>query len=384
MHRVTVLGAGRVGRVIARDLSSDSNIKVTLADKRGEYLAAQAEKMPVEPSVADFSKPGAIRELVRSSDIVVGAVPGEMGFCALKEVLAAQKPYVDISFMAEDPRELKKEAEAANVPVLYDFGVAPGMSNLIAAVEARRLAPARRISIAVGGLPKTRHLPWEYEAPFSPSDVVEEYLRPARVRVEGRMVEKPALSETVLVDLPGVGTLESFLTDGLRSLVDTVNCPNMEEKTLRYPGGRDRIKLLIDTGFLNTEPVDVDGVPVVPQQLTRRLLDAAWLSPQEPDEFTVMRILVEGIKDGKPVERTVHLYDETDKVLNESSMARTTGFPVAVAVRALLSGILKLEPGIHPPEAVASHEEFIRFLQDELVARSVRYTTLPDRILERE
>ena len=381
MKRVTVLGAGRVGRVIARDLASDSELQVTVADQCGETLKALADEMPIHTVKADLTRPGAIRELVSGKDAAVGALPGFMGFSALKEVLQAKTPYVDISFMAEDPRVLRSEAEAAGVPVLYDFGVAPGMSNLTAALEARRLAPARRIRISVGGLPRVRRSPWEYEAPFSPADVVEEYIRPARVRVNGKTVEKAALSERETVELPEVGTLESFLTDGLRSLVDTVDCPDMEERTLRYPGYAERIQLLLDTGFLSEAPVTVDGVQVVPLALTRKILDAAWLSPPQPDELTVMRIAVEGELEGRMVERVVHLYDETDRERNETSMARTTGFPAAAAVRAMVSGVLRLPPGIHPPEATVGNEAFIRYLFDALAARNVRYNTLPDRFI---
>ena len=381
MKRVTVLGAGRVGRVIARDLASDNALQVTVADQCEEVLQKLAAELPVNTVKADLTRPGVIRELVSGKDAAAGALPGFMGFAALKEVIQAKTPYVDISFMAEDPRVLQKEAEAAFVPALYDFGVAPGMSNLVAALEARRLAPARRIRIAVGGLPRVRRAPWEYEAPFSPADVVEEYIRPARVRVNGTTVEKFALSERETVELPEVGTLESFLTDGLRSLVDTVDCPNMEERTLRYPGYSERIRLLLDSGFLSTVPVTINGAEVVPLDLTRKLLDDAWLSPDEPDELTIMRIAVEGESAGRSVERVVHLYDETDRKRNETSMARTTGFPAAAAIRAMVSGVLRLPPGVHPPEATAGNETFIRYLFDALAARNVRYDTLPDRFM---
>lgn len=381
MQKIAIIGAGRVGQVIARDLSDDKTFEVTVADNRGEHLERLSAKMKVQTVRADASRPGVIQALVAKSDIVVGALPGALGFFALKEVLAAKKTYVDISFMAEDPRRLHEEAKSQGVSMLYDFGVAPGMSNLTAALEARRVAPARRIRISVGGLPRVRTLPWEYEAPFSPSDVLAEYIRPARVRVAGRTVEMPALDDNILVNLPQIGTMESFLTDGLRSLLDTLDCPNMEERTLRYPGYRERIRLLADTGFFSTDPVSVNGVSVVPLDLTRKLLDIAWQAPRDSSEFTIMRIAVEGMSGNRPVERVVHVFDETDKARNETSMARTTGFPAAIAVRGIARGILKLGPGIHPPESVVENEAFIRFLFEELAKRNVRYETLEDRIL---
>ncbi len=381
MKKITVLGSGRVGRIIARDLADEPTFDVTVADLRADALSALGAKMRIRTAAADLSHPGVIRELLSSCDMAVGALPGHLGFFALTEVLAAKKPYVDISFMAEDPRQLRETAKAASVPVLYDFGVAPGMSNLIAAMEAKRLSKPVRIAISVGGLPRTPRPPWGYEAPFSPADVVEEYIRPARVRVDGRTVDKPALSETMRVDMPGVGELESFLTDGLRSLLDTVDCPNMEERTLRYPGHRDKIQLLLDTGLLSETPVKINDVTIVPADLTRRLLEAAWQTPKTADELTVMQITAAGLDGNRRVERTVHLYDETDRTRNETSMARTTGFPAALAVRALAQGALHLSPGIHPPESVASDEGFVTFLFEGLAKRNVRYNRLDERVL---
>jgi len=280
---------------------------------------------------------------------------------------------VDISFMPEDPRVLSADAEAAGVTVLYDFGVAPGMSNLIAAREALRLAPARHISIMVGGLPRKRTHPWEYAAPFSPADVIEEYVRPARIKSGGKAVSRPPLSGLEYVDIPGIGTLEAFHSDGLRSLVDTVDCPSMEEKTLRYPGHRDRIKLLSEAGFFDTNPIDIDGVSVRPRQVSLRLLENAWQMDDDSDEFTVMRIAVTGGEGPTYTRTNWTLLDNTDRAKGETSMARTTGFPAAIAARRLLDGTVPLGPGVYPPESLAGDDAFFFGLLEELEKRDVFY-----------
>jgi len=95
--------------------------------------------------------------------------------------------------------------------------------------------------IYVGGLPIVRQWPYEYKAVFSPLDVIEEYTRTARFVENGRVVTRPALTDLERVDFEGVGTLEAFNTDGLRTLIQTIPAPNMKEKTLRYPGTRNRI-----------------------------------------------------------------------------------------------------------------------------------------------
>ncbi len=382
MPRVAILGGGRVGRVIARDLSEDSTMEIMLYDSMCEKMEDLKARSNIKIIQSDLSTAGAISKAVRSSDIAIGALPGHMGFKALKEVLLEKKPYVDISFMPENPMTLHNEAVCAGIPVIYDFGVAPGMSNFIAASQAKLFDSPERIVILVGGLPRKRSLPWEYEAPFSPADVIEEYLRPARIRRNGTVITLPALSETETVEFGNVGTLEAFLTDGLRSIADFELCPNIEEKTLRYPGYRDRMKLLIDTGLLSDRSIEINGTTITPLQVTSKLLEKAWRTPPVPDEFTIMQIRTEGRMQGRFSMSIVNLFDETDKKRNETSMARTTGFPAAATTRALLNGILELNPGIYPPESLADYKNFKIYLFEELHARGIKYTISEQQIEE--
>ena len=124
-----------------------------------------------------------------------------------------------------------------NVTAIVDFGVAPGIPNLLLGYHQNTM----KIDVYkcyVGGLPKKRTMPFQYKAPFSPVDVIEEYTRPARYVVNGEIVVKEALSEPEFLEFDEIGTLEAFNTDGLRSLLFTNDIPNKIEKTLRYPDER--------------------------------------------------------------------------------------------------------------------------------------------------
>ncbi|MCK9462681.1 MAG: saccharopine dehydrogenase NADP-binding domain-containing protein [Proteobacteria bacterium] len=371
--KVIVLGAGRVGRVIARDLNDDPAISVTVADRRSEMLESVAEKLRCATISDNLSDPAAVSRVVEGFDLAIGALPGALGLSTLRGVVAAGKKCVDISFMPEDPTVLDGEAKRTGSKVLYDFGVAPGMSNLLSAAAATVVAPVRQIRILVGGLPLVRRQPWEYAAPFSPADVIEEYIRPARIKVGGAVSERAALSGVESVEFPEIGTLEAFYTDGLRSLLTTVACPAMEEKTLRYPGYAKRIGLLRDTGFFESAPIDVNGVMISPRELTLKLLEPAWYLDELMDEFTVMRIQVTGGEEA-PYKRVVwELLDRTDRYRNETSMARTTGFPAAIAARALLNDEISFTPGVHPPESLAQDGAFIERLLARLKVCGVLY-----------
>ncbi len=373
MPKIIVLGAGRVGRVIARDLHEDPDLEVTVADVRETTLTELGERYGFATRVVDLADPARVREVVAAFDLAVGALPGSLGLQTMEAVIEAATPYVDISFMPEDPRPLADRARDQGIVVLYDIGVAPGMSNVLLARGVREVAGARFARYVVGGLPVVRRLPWEYEAPFSPIDVVEEYTRPARFVSGGEPRVRPALSDPERFDFGELGTLEGFLTDGLRSMLDTIDCPHIEEKTLRYPGHADRIRVLRDTGFFDDREITVGGHSVNVRDFTFALLDPAWFQHEGSEEFTVMRVEVEGGTADQPQRAVWDLLDRGDPERGETSMARTTGFPAAICARHILDSTTPLSPGVHPPESLAQNDAYVDRLLAALAHRGVHY-----------
>jgi saccharopine dehydrogenase-like NADP-dependent oxidoreductase len=365
-----------VGRVMALDLAAD--FEVTAVDVDAANLA-RLDGTRVRPLRADLASPRAIREVAAAADLVIGAVPGALGFATLREVIASGRDVVDISFFPEDALGLDEAARAAGVTAVVDCGVAPGMSNMILGRHAARME-VRRFACYVGGLPFRREFPFEYKAPFSPADVIEEYLRPARYVENGHLVVKPALSDVENMDFEEIGTLEAFNSDGLRSLLATVAVPNMIEKTLRYPGHVRHILALRESGFFGTKPIDVRGVPVRPLDATSAVLFRHWQLHEEDDEFTVMRIVLEGREGERDVQVQYDLFDRRDRATGFSSMARTTGFPATAVARLILSGRFARR-GVSPPEVVGADEDAFRFVMAELAARNVVYRS---RRLERD
>ncbi len=365
MKRVIVLGAGMVGAAMAADLSAD--YQVTSADRDEARLAALASKFSVATQVVDLASPDAVAALCRDADLVVGAVPGYLGFQTLRTVIETGKPVVDISFFGQDPFELDALALRLGVTAVVDCGVAPGLSNMILGYHASR-ETVTSFRCVVGGLPVKRVPPWQYKAPFSPVDVLEEYTRPARLVANGRVVTRPALSDAELVDIEPVGTLEAFNTDGLRSLLVTMRqVPDMVEKTLRYPGHIDHVRLLRDAGFFSVDPIRIAGVEVRPIDVTAAILLPQWqLEPAEA-EFTLMEAAV------RMNDRTVTylLYDTTDEETGFSSMARTTGFTATAAARLILRGRFTRK-GICPPEYVSATPGCFDSVLSDLDARRVR------------
>lgn len=370
MKRVAVLGAGLVGGLIARDLAADPEIEVEAFDASDDALARLAGSSRVVVRKADLSDPAAVGAAVAGRDAVAVAVPGFMGTRTVRAVIEQGVPLADISFSPEDPLELDALARGRGVPAIVDCGVAPGLSNLFCGLAREQTDGLDRVLILVGGLPARRVWPYEYRLVFSLTDVLEEYTRPSRFREGGRMVVREALSEVEPVDIPRVGTLEAFNTDGLRTLLRTIDAPDLKEKTLRWPGHAERMRMLRETGLLSSEPVEAGGVAVRPRELTERLLREAWALPPGDEEFTVLRVVAEGRRSGGRVRMTWDLLDRTDPATGFTSMARTTGFPCAIAVRLLARGAWA-RPGVFPPEMLAGDAGVVSGLLDGLRARGV-------------
>jgi saccharopine dehydrogenase-like NADP-dependent oxidoreductase len=372
VKRAVVLGGGRVGAVAARDLIADMD--VTVCDVAAETLDVLDGEPGIETVEADLSDPAAVERAVTPFDVVVCALPGEMGFRALEAIIRAGKDVVDISFMPEDPRALAEEARRRGVTAVVDCGVAPGISNMLVGRAAARLETVDLVRILVGGIPRIRHWPYEYKAGFSPTDVIEEYTRPARVVEDGRMVRKPALSEVETFSIPEVGTVEAFLSDGLRTLLDTIPGRWMEEKTIRYPGHAAIMLVLRETGFFGDEPIELaGGATVRPRDVTEKLLFPMWQYGEGEEDLTVMRMEVVGSEGGRKVLLTADLSDAYDRETCTASMARTTAFPCTAVTRMIVSGDLA-DPGVHPPEILAARPGFWSRVAEDLAARGVQVT----------
>lgn len=368
---VIVLGAGLVGRPMALDLVAKNEFDVTIADIDQQKLAG-FDGMNIATRHADLSDKSWLNQLLKDQDYVINAVPGFMGFETLRSVIEAGKNVVDIAFYPEDMFELNGLAEQKGVCAICDMGVAPGMSHLLSGYAASQLDKVEKVLIYVGGLPKRREWPWQYKAVFSPADVIEEYTRPARLVENGKTVFKEALSEAELLNFDTIGTLEAFNSDGLRSLVKTIKADFMAEKTLRYPGHIDYIKVLKSSGFFDTKAIELQGHSIVPLEFTKKMLFSKWLLAPGEEDITVMKIIVEGIKNGKSKCYTFELYDESDALSGIHSMARTTGYSATVALRMMDAGLWK-KPGVHAPEFVGRDRACVDFMLDGLRERGVVY-----------
>ncbi|MCS6992141.1 MAG: saccharopine dehydrogenase NADP-binding domain-containing protein [Chitinophagales bacterium] len=370
--KVVVLGAGKVGRAMAVDLADRYDVAAI------DNNSANLEVLPLTVTAhqADVTQPDVLRRFVDAADLIVGAMPGFLGFATLRRVLECGKNMVDISFFAEDAFELDELARQQQVTAVVDCGVAPGLFNILAGYHHARMHIESFVAMC-GGLPMRRTLPFQYKAPFSPVDVLEIYTRPARIVVNGAVRTVPPLSQIEYVDLDPVGTLEAFATDGLRTMLRTMKIPNMCEKTLRYPGHAALMNTLRDVGLFSTSPVSINGCSIRPIDFMAALFFPQWQLGPDEEEFTLLHVLIEGYQQQQPIRVRYHLYDRYDSTTHTTSMARTTGYTATAVATAILEGLYS-HKGISPPEYLGAQEPVYYFIMDYLSQRHINLQLLTD------
>ncbi len=372
MHKVIVLGAGMVGSAMAIDMAKDHN--VTLTDSSQIILNKVIQKCnALITQQLDVTNKEELQQTIKQHDLVLCAVPGFLGFETLKAIIEAEKNVIDISFFAENSLELDALAKEKNVTAIVDCGVAPGMHNLILGYHNEKMR-LTDVECLVGGLPKEKKWPFYYKAPFSPIDVIEEYTRPARYVEAGKLVVKEPLTDCEYVEFDRVGTLEAFNSDGLRTIIHTMpDIPNMKEKTLRYPGHVEYIRVLKESGFFSEDKVEVNGIEISPLEFTSKILFNEWRLGETEEEITVMRITLKGENENGQDEEVVYtLHDEYCKETQTSSMARTTGYTATAAANMFIDGLFK-EKGVFPPELIGKNEVCFNYIMKYLEDRNIHY-----------
>ncbi len=373
--KVLVIGCGHIGSVSAEDFAeSMSSVEVAVADKNGARAKEVAERIGIN-NVSwiqlDVLNHSELVNTLGSFDLVMGFLPGSLGYRLVEACIDAGRNLVDVSYMPEDPLRLNDRAAEAGVTVIPDCGLAPGISNVLVGHALEKLDKICDIHIMVGGLPEKPTPPLDYVITWSPENLIDEYSRKTRIVKNGKTVEVEALSGLEEVEFPNVGMLEAFYTDGLRTLLHTVkNVDNMWEKTLRYPGHAEKIGLLKALGFFDEEPIKVDYVSVSPRKLTVKLFERK-LRRQEIRDTVAMKVEVSGVKNDKHVRYVYHMLDRYDENQEITAMARTTAYPASIIAQLILKKAVN-EKGVVPLERLGMSKEFFSAFLNELENRQVK------------
>lgn len=367
------IGAGLVGCIIAADMGR--SFDVTVVDLNENTLSSIREDHPeITTAVCSCTDSVCLSQLVRDADIVTAGVPGKFGRKMMEIVIKSGKNMADISFMPEDFEELDGLAKEHGVTVVPDMGVAPGMSNFLIGRGTHLLDEVENAVIYVGGIPHKPVPPFNYQITWSAADVIEEYTRPARYVKDHRPVVCEAMGELYEKEFPKAGLLETFITDGLRSLIKNIKAKNMEERTMRWPGHVAQMRLLREMGLFDEEKRNLGGVEVIPRDIACDLLFPMWkMEPKKGDrDLTIMQVEVSGYKGRDFVTYTWDLWDIFDEKSWKNSMGRCTGFSCSIFAQAIVKGLIK-EKGVIAPEKLAASDELYDFVMAEQRSRGINY-----------
>ena len=368
--RVIVLGSGKIGSVIAKDFSS-RDVEITLGDIDLNRAEKAAGKIGADYLKFDTSNLDSMVKTLSKFDFVLGALPGDYGLRALEACVKAEKSIVDVSFTPEDPRSLDEKARDVELTIVPDCGVAPGLSNLLVGYGASKLDKVSEAKILVGGIPEKPVPPLGYTVTWSADGLIDEYIRDVTIVRDSKVVKVPPLSGLEIIDFPGVGTLEAFYTDGLRSLVQSLpDVDNLFEKTLRYPGHVEKVKLLKTLGFFSEDPVIVEGNEVTPKMVSARIFERSLTNPNIADLLAMM-IEVSGEEKGKRKSYRYRLLEYPDAETGISAMARTTAYTASIVAGILIEGGIK-EKGVVPIETLGADHDFVKKVFEELGRRGIK------------
>ena len=301
----------------------------------------------------------------------MGALPFGIAEESVQAALEAGINFVDLihSWHYEKSSALDTKARQKGITIIPACGFAPGLTNILAKYAADQMEDVDSVRIHVGGIPEVPKQPLNYKIVFAIESVLEEYTREALVVRDGKRVVLPALSEVeelTFNDLPDQ-KFEAFITDGLSTLPETLKKVNfMEEKTIRWQGHVDQIKLLMDLGFVSERPVNLKttGARVSPRALLTTLLDKKLAMHQGDKDMTLMRVAVQGRKKKGDRASRIHQYemiDRFDVATQTTSMARTTAYPCSTVGQMILEGKIT-ERGFIPPELAIKDDRFDEFI----------------------
>ncbi|WP_431799731.1 saccharopine dehydrogenase family protein [Halobacillus andaensis] len=366
--KVAVLGSGLMGKEAARDLVQSAGvIKVGLADidiNRAEAAARAIDSTKLQVYKVDAGNAGELAAFIREYDVVINAL-----FYSFNEMVARTAIDVGVSsvdlgghigHITDRVLRLNDKAKAANVTIVPDLGVAPGMINILSGYGAGKLDELQSIRLFVGGIPVQPEPPLEYNHVFSMEGLFDHYTDPSTIIRDGKKVEVPSLSEVERLYFDRFGPLEAFHTSGGTStlLGSYPEINTLEYKTIRYPGHAEKMKLLVDLKLTrNDYEVDVNGIKVKPREVLLKTLDPI-VDLKDKDDAVLLRVCVGGQKDELSSTYQYEMVTYKDRVHQVTAMARATANTISVVAQ-MIAGRFITKSGVLPPEQVVPGDLYI-------------------------
>jgi saccharopine dehydrogenase-like NADP-dependent oxidoreductase len=293
MDSVAIVGAGKIGSMIAELLVSSRDYAVTVVDRSQRQLDRLETAAAVTKVAADITNRDALQRILAGKYAVLSAAPYHATRMIAEAAKAAGAHYLDLTEDVASTRVVKRLAAGAQTAFIPQCGLAPGFITIVASDLASHFDELQDVRMRVGALPKFPSNALNYNLTWSTDGVINEYCEPCEAIVNGQLRETQALEELEEFSLDGV-LYEAFNTSGgLGTLCETLagRVRNLNYRTIRYPGHAAIMKALLNDLRLRDR-----------RELLKDILENAV--PVTLQDVVIIFVTVSGMRAGQLVQET--------------------------------------------------------------------------------
>lgn len=360
--KILTIGCGMMGSAIAFDLAQSSGVsEILLADidelraaDIAQTLSSKSHSKIIRSARLDVNYYDDVVEAMTGVDAAIGAVSYTQNYLLTRAAIEARTHFFDLggnNDVVNRQLALDQQAKAANVLIVPNCGLAPGLANVLAASGANRFEKVIEIHLRVGGLPQQPRPPLNYQLVFAPEGLINEYVEPAEVIRDGKLTQVESMTDIEEISFPPrFSALEAFNTSGGLSRLGRMfdgKVQQMDYKTIRYKGHCEKFRTLIEVGFASNEPIIVGDTIRTAREIFGDLLRKK-LNSNGPD-VVLLRVTMSGIIGGSSKTLAYEMIDYYDDANMMTAMMRTTAFPTSIIAQLVASNTITAR-GVLPPE----------------------------------
>lgn len=294
MTNILLLGAGKIGEMIASLLAGTGDYHVTVADRDLNNLKTLEGISGVSTMELDISDSDALVAAMSGKFAVLSACPFQLNPIIARAAKAAQINYLDLTEDVTSTRLVKELAEGAEgYSFIPQCGLAPGFISIVGYDMTKKFDTLQNVHLRVGALAEFPNNALKYNLTWSTDGLINEYIQPCEAIWNGKLVETPPLEELEVFSMDGT-EYEAFNTSGgLGTLCETLKgkVTNLNYRTIRYPGHRDILKLLLQDLRLADRP-----------ELLKDIFETSI--PMTKQDIVLVHVTVTGQQNGRYMQET--------------------------------------------------------------------------------
>ncbi len=358
--RILVLGIGKQGSILIRDLIRSSDVsEVVAGDADMKAVQKITREIPSEKlqakriDVTDHKK--LLERMKEGFDVVASALPWRYNIDVAKTAIETKVNYVDLG-SPQAIYELDKATKTAEITIVPSCGLEPGIDSILQGYGAKKLDSVEKLHSWCGGIPQkdtpAYHNPLRYKISWSWEGAIATSCGTAKILLNGEVVEVEKLADPEIIRFPEpIGECEAFYTGAPLLLIEHLGLKGVKEawsKTVRWPGHCKIWKELIDLGLTRTDlRLRIKGCEITPREFLIELGKRTLQYKAGEGDLVILRVDVIGEKNGRKTAYSYELIDFYDQENGITAMARATAYPCSIVAQMIANGDIKEKGVIH-------------------------------------